>query len=263
VDYKQLEIVIMAILCGDEALLKDLRNGVDFHARRVPFFKPGLTYDYVMERLKAKDPEMKEMRRKAKTVSFQRLYGGGVNSIVRTTKLPKEVVTRLVEEENQMYPGIKRYHELVRAVGLRPGNPGLPACYHFELPTGCRMSFQHMDITKNLPPVKNYPIQGYGAEVVQMMLGVLLRKFVSTDFLGGKACIVNFVHDSIWMDVHEDVVEEAVRLCATTLADADRYICETFPGVEVGMPLGVTAEYGRSMATLEDCPPEWILPKAK
>ncbi|CCD15590.1 unnamed protein product, partial [Trypanosoma congolense IL3000] len=38
IDYSQLEIVVMAILCEDERLVADLNNGVDFHVKRASFF---------------------------------------------------------------------------------------------------------------------------------------------------------------------------------------------------------------------------------
>ena len=53
--------------------------------------------------------------------------------------------------------------------------------------------------------LKNYPIQGTGGEIVQMILGKIWRYFMAKENWGGKALLVNTVHDCYWIDTHPDI----------------------------------------------------------
>jgi DNA polymerase I-like protein with 3'-5' exonuclease and polymerase domains len=60
------------------------------------------------------------------------------------------------------------------------------------------------------PELKNYPVQGTGGEIVQIVLGYLWRWFTKTGNFGGKALLVNTVHDCVWVDMHPDVVHTVI-----------------------------------------------------
>uniref|UniRef100_A0A0A9Z757 DNA-directed DNA polymerase n=1 Tax=Lygus hesperus TaxID=30085 RepID=A0A0A9Z757_LYGHE len=177
IDYAQLEIVVLALLCKDPKFLSDLRSGVDFHVKRAAAFS-GRSYEEIINGYKAHDNTYVELRRRAKRFSFQRLYGAGVRLLHKSTGIPVCDLNTLIDTEAREYPRITSFHRLTRAVALRAQNPGLPTHLLVELPTGVRMSHRTRDVVFNLPPVKNYPIQGYGAELVQIMLGCVLRRFV-------------------------------------------------------------------------------------
>ncbi|EKG06705.1 mitochondrial DNA polymerase I protein B, putative [Trypanosoma cruzi] len=249
-DYSQLEIVVLALLCGDPRLVSDLNRGVDFHIKRASFFS-GLPYDEIYKGYKRGIPEYVQLRRTAKTFSFQRLYGAGVPLLHKTTGIPVEDLEASIRKEEEEYPGIMQFHRLVRTVALRAENPGLPTHFVVELPTGIRISFKTRDVVLNLPPVKNYPIQGFGAELAQMMVGRVFRHFVRRDFYGQKAFMVNFVHDSLWLDCHLDVLEECIRETRDILTEVHTYVAKAFPGVELKVPLNITTQCGVDMCSME------------
>jgi DNA polymerase I len=250
VDYSQLEIVVLAILCNDTNLSKDLNNGVDFHVKRAAFFS-GLPYDEIYQGYKREVPKYVKLRRTAKQFSFQRLYGAGVPLLHKTTGIPVRDLESSIQQENAEYPGIAGFHRIVRSVALRPNNPGLPTCFIAEMPTGLRMSFRTRDVVLNLPPVKNYPIQGYGAEMAQMMLGRLFRHFMKKDFYKQRAHLINFVHDSVWIDCHVDVLEQCVTDTCRILSSVHEYVPKAFPGVKVSVPLHVSASCGVDMCSMQ------------
>ncbi|RNF16514.1 putative mitochondrial DNA polymerase I protein B [Trypanosoma conorhini] len=249
-DYSQLEIVVLALLCGDSRLVSDLNRGVDFHVKRASFFS-GVAYDEIYDGYQRGVAEYVQLRKTAKTFSFQRLYGAGVPLLHKTTGIPVKDLEASIRKEEEEYPGIAQFHRLVRAVALRAGNPGLPTHFVAELPTGLRMSFKTRDVVLNLPPVKNYPIQGFGAELAQMMVGRVFRQFVRRDFYGQKAFMINFVHDSLWLDCHVDVLEECVRETRARLVEVHTYVAKAFPGVELRVPLRVTTQCGVDMCSME------------
>lgn len=250
VDYSQLEIVVLAILCNDANLSRDLNRGVDFHVKRAAFFS-GLPYSEIYQGYKRDVPKYVKLRKTAKQFSFQRLYGAGVPLLHKTTGISVKDLEASIKQENAEYPGIAEFHRVVRSVALRPHNPGLPTCFIAEMPTGLRMSFHTRDAVLNLPPIKNYPIQGYGAELAQMMLGRLFRHFVKKDFYKDRACLINFVHDSVWIDCHVDVLEQCVTDTCRILSSVHEYVPKAFPGVKVGVPLHVSASCGVDMCSMQ------------
>ncbi|KAG5509494.1 hypothetical protein JKF63_06199 [Porcisia hertigi] len=254
VDYSQLEIVVLAILSNDVNLTNDLNNGVDFHVKRAAFFS-GLPYDEIYQGYKRDVPKYVKLRKTAKQFSFQRLYGAGVPLLHKTTGIPVRDLEALIRRENEEYPGIAQFHRIIRSVALRPNNPGLPISFIAEMPTGLRMSLRTRDVVLNLPPIKNYPIQGYGAELAQMMLGRLYRHFVRKDFYKDRAFLINFVHDSVWIDCHVDVLPSCVTDTCRILGSVHEYVPKVFPGVRINVPLHVSASCGVdmcSMASIKD-----------
>ena len=146
---------------------------------------------------------------------------------------------------------MKQFTELVRATAARTGNPGLPTHFVFELPTGCRIAFKTLDVMRNLPPVKNYPIQGFGAEVAQIMIGRVSRMLFENNFYDQRCFLTNFVHDSLWLDCHKDVVKEASESIARVMSEVDTVFPKLFPGVTIPVPLKVTIMAGPDMQSLE------------
>ncbi|CCW66864.1 unnamed protein product [Phytomonas sp. Hart1] len=245
--------MVLGVLAGDPGLSRDLARGVDFHVRRAAAFS-GLPYREIDEGVRRGVPRYVQLRRTAKLFSFQRLYGAGVALLHRTTGIPVKDLVASIREEAVAYPGIARFHHITRAVALRAKNPGLPTGHIVELPTGLRVNFKTHDVVLNLPAVKNYPIQAYGAELTQMMLGRLFRHFMANNFYQNRAFLTNFVHDSVWMDCHLDVLEECVRDTRRILGDLANYVPDRFPGVRIEIPLKVTAACGMDMASMENIP---------
>lgn len=250
IDYSQLEIVVLAILCEDANLMRDLNAGIDFHVKRAAFFS-GISYDEIYEGYRRDIPKYVKLRKTAKQFSFQRLYGAGVSLLHKTTGIPVKDLEASIQKENIEYPGIAAFHRLIRSVALRPNNPALPTSLIAELPTGLRMNFKTRDVVLNLPPLKNYPIQGYGAELAQMMVGRLFRHFLKKNFYQDRAYLINFVHDSVWIDCHVDALQECVRDSCKILSSVHHYVPKVFPGVTIGVPLNVSAVCGVDMCSMQ------------
>jgi DNA polymerase-1 len=248
IDYAALEIAVQAVLSGDPNLLSELRSGIDFHLKRASWLDPKKrSYEELVRLKKEGDKEVIALRRKAKTISFQRLYGAGAVTISRSAGVSREEVDAMIEAEQRTYPGIVAFQKLVRVTALRVGNPGLPTHYVFELPTGCRMAFTARDAHHDLPTMKNYPIQGYAAELVQAMLGKLFRHLSANDFYDNKVRLINFVHDSVWFDCHTSVVSRVVEESEAILSSIKPTFEKMYPNVKIPLDLTVATEAGFNM----------------
>lgn len=95
VDFKAVEIRVLAALCRDEGLIDVILSGADLHDRTAAtIFGPGFT---------------KQERKLAKVAAFCTLYGGGAQAIVTQTGASLEAAQEVRAGFLRAYPGIKRY----------------------------------------------------------------------------------------------------------------------------------------------------------
>lgn len=277
IDYSQLEVVVQGMLSGDTNLVNDLIARVDFHCKRVSN-KFGISYEDAL--LWCKDENhpdhatWKPRRTGVKEFSFQRAYGAGASAIALATGMPKVDVEALIIAEEKLYPGVVKFNQMVEkevnhtAVAFRDGERGYRTFRRgsWQAPTGTTYSFRSWDAPKWLrerdgvmdtfapPELKNYPIQGTGGEIVQMALGVLWRWFVSTDNFGGKALLVNTVHDCVWFDMCPEVVDEVIS-GAKRIMEAVPQMLKKFFDYDCAVPFPVDAEVGPNMLDLHHWKP--------
>jgi len=269
-DYSQLEIIGQAILCKDKNLCEDIRNKVDFHCKRVSV-KHGISYEDALAWCKDENhPDFKngkEERRKAKEFSFQRAYGAGAASIAESTGMSVDEVKDLIEAEEAMYPGVTEFNDVVEqavklsAVPFKDPFRGFKTYRrgYWQAPTGTMYTFRSYDapaflrekgIEDSFKPteMKNYPVQGTSGEIVQIILGRLWRHFLSTDNYEGGALLCNTVHDSVWLDVKQELVDQVAHDVKTIMESVPEALFELY-GMEVEVPFPVEIEVGDNLYT--------------
>ncbi len=268
IDYSQLEVVVQGMLSKDKNLCQDLRNKVDFHCKRVAN-KFGITYEDALYKCKNEEAEdhalWKRRRTGVKEFSFQRAYGAGAAAIAMSTGMSIDDVKDLIESEDIMYPGVTEYNANVEIMVKKSAVPFKDPLRGFRTfrrgyyiaPTGTKYTFRSYDAMKwqkekgindsFLPTeLKNYPIQGTGGEIVQIVLGKLWRHFVSNDNYNGYALLCNTVHDCVWFDYHPDVQEELARDAKRIMESVPQFLKELY-GMDVTVPFPVEVEIGTNM----------------
>jgi DNA polymerase I-like protein with 3'-5' exonuclease and polymerase domains len=273
-DYSQLEVVIQGILTNDKQLIADLLAGVDFHCKRLAA-KLNEPYDEVVA--KAKDdthpdfPRYSQMRTEIKGFTFQRAYGAGPTAIAASTGMTVEEVEDLIRVEERLYPGLNVFDGIVsdsiNATRKTTNKELFVAGQRFNAaigewfsPTGTRYVWTEGEVPKFLhkkgkfvgfSPTerKNWPIQGLGGEVMQAMLGYVFRKFLQEDNFGGRAFLVNTVHDCIWLDLHKDVADEVIPVVKTILEAVPTMFKRCY-NMKIPVKFPVDAEVGPNMLDL-------------
>lgn len=277
-DYSQLEVVVQGVLSGDTALCTSLRNRVDFHCMRVAAkFKktrPEVTYEYALDWCKNEDhPDYKagkKERTKCKIFSFQLAYGAGAPTIAAETGMSLQETQDLIEVENELFPGVVEFNAKVETAVKKSsepfqavGNDGQWKTFRrgfWQAPTGTMYGFRTYEaqawqakrgITDSFSPpeMKNYPIQGTGGEVVQGILGLLWRHFISTNFYDGKAFLVNTVHDCVWVDCHVSVRDQVAADMKRIMESIPEYYNNRY-NMSIDVPFPVEVEYGANMNNL-------------
>jgi len=274
IDYSQLEVIVQGWLTGDKNLRQDIIDGVDFHCKRLAQ-KLGEDYDEIKK--KAKDdthpdyPSYSVQRTGVKGFSFQRAYGAGAAAISEATGMSIDDIEQLIEDEKIMYPKIEAFNSSVSdavhssrlptddTIYTKSGPAQLGRGEWFS-PTGTRYTFRESEapefmqkkgtkVSFSPPDLKNYPIQGTGGEVVQLVLGKLFRHYLRNDRYNGRALLVNTVHDCVWFDycteVRDQVMNDAVRI----MQAIPQFLQSTF-NIDCGVIFRVDAEYGPNMLDL-------------
>lgn len=272
-DYSQLEVVVQGLLSGDKNLILDLNNKVDFHCKRVAL-KHSVSYEWAL--LHCKDEEKsedyakwKEERTKCKIFSFQRAYGAGAALIAEETGMDIDTVKSMIEAEDKEYPGVVDFNqEVENAVNetAEPYRSGKDEGYkvfrrgYWQAPTGTLYGWRSYEapsfmrrrgITDTFKPteLKNYPVQGTGGEIVQMIIGRLWRHFMKRNNWDGKAFLVNTVHDCIWVDCHKDVRDEVCRAIKHIMESVPQLLKKVYD-IDCPVPFPVDVEAGPNMLDL-------------
>lgn len=278
IDFSSMEVVGQGMLSQDQQLLADIDSGIDFHCSRGAK-KLGITYEEFLHKAKVEeDPLYVAMRQDAKSFSFERSYGAGAASISLSTGIPIDDVKELIRLEEETYSGIVEYNERVKEEVLSNRKPTKVQLevdgmtfnqgrgWHVS-PTGKRYVFKEQiappfmrkprnrrqaPVYTSFSPtqMKNYSVQGICGEIMLMCIGIAFREFLARDNFGGKALLVNTVHDCIWLDCHKDVYEEAVKLLYGIMTNAHKHIEERY-GFKPNVIFRAEAEVGSNMLELK------------
>ena len=275
VDESQLEVVIQAWFSGDEQMINDVNDGVDFHCKRLAQ-KMHKDYEYIMHECHEKHNDFYlGLRKKIKVFSFQRAYGAGSATIAAETGLSIAEVKMLEKDENIMYPAIEQLaSDIVQSCeDSREWTPysteggEVKEKGYYTSVTGKKYTFKTIDLPDYkkaswapgdprtqfyMPHIKNYPIQGGGGEIVIGLLGRLWRKkFLPTDNYGGKCFMVNTVHDCVWLDGHKDVFKQAIEDTEEILTDVQGLFDDHYDGQIVPVTFRVETEIGPNLYEMD------------
>ncbi len=277
IDYSQLEVVVMGLLSMDPQLIKDLQAKVDFHCVRVAA-REGCTYEEALQWCKDEDdpkyPVWKVYRTECKIFSFQRAYGAGASTIALTANMTKELVEEMIKLEDAKYPGVVRFHTDVEkeinatAEGFRDAERGYRPFRtgQWQSPTGTLYSWRSWDAPKFMrdkgiadtfspPEIKNYPTQGTGGEIVQMILGKLFRYWANNNFFDHEALLVNTVHDCVWFDFkNREIADRLLPNIKLIMESVPAFLKKEF-NWDCPVEFPVDVEIGKDMLTMKHWEP--------
>lgn len=258
-DFSQLEIIVLAILSGDEQLLDDIKSGKDMHrVRAAELF--GIPESKVT----------KTQRRIAKALSFQLQYGAGAPSMAAKNGVSKELAQRFIDNYYARYPQIKEYQKntaiLVEGARVTSGEH-TPAGYPrgkstVASPTGRRYTFLEYDApdwARSKEPrfspteMKNYFTQGTATgDFVALFRGQVYRAFTSNwSYWQGRAVPINTVHDSVMFDCDTLTTAKELGIMLVRIAEQLPETIEQVWGIPIPLPLPVDLEVGKDWGHLE------------
>jgi len=264
IDASQLEIVCQAFLTQDERMISEIKKGTDFHCLRLAA-KSGETYDVVHNLCKVeKDEGWLKQRKKVKEFSFQRSYGAGAQAISDTTGMTVDDVKALIIAEDKLFPAVKLYNdtnidEINRSKKLIVRGENTIGFGFMTSITGRQYRFfeesapdflkkRGVQFSFSPTQIKNYSIQGHGAEVMAEFRGSIVRKLIGRE---DRAIAINTVHDSIVFDVRDDILESFLKwLHEESLGVAK--LLENRYNIRINVPYKFEIQYGKTWGDMKD-----------
>jgi DNA polymerase-1 len=238
-DVKGLEVVVAAELSDDKVLKQEIVDKVDIHARNQQTFGLG---------------EGKPGRLVAKVLKFRIIYGGTGYSFAKDsdfTGVSSSVKfwDSVIEKYYAKYSGIARWHAQLLDTAKRQGFIEIPSgrFYAFE-PT-----FKRGDWQWPLTTIKNYPVQGFGADLV-MLARIEAARLIRESGLEAK--MVGTIHDSIIVDTPS---ENCYTICSLLQQAVERVpeLCKRSFGYEFSLPLTCEIQTGMNKKDMT----EYVFPK--
>lgn len=233
-DVKGLEVVVAAELSSDKVLKQEIVNKVDIHdANRVAFNlgegKPG--------------------RLVAKIFKFRLIYGGSAFSYANDpdfTGVSSNVKfwQGVIDSYYTKYKGIKEWHDQLLETVKRDGYITIPSgrFYSFE-PT-----FKYGDWQWPLTTIKNYPVQGFGADLV-MLARIEAYRLLQESGLEFK--MIGTIHDSIVVDTPEENCY-TISMLLKKAVETTPALCKKYFGYEFSLPLTCEIQVGKNKLELKE-----------
>ncbi len=201
-DYSQIELRIIAEICGDRRMNEAFFEEEDIHtvtASRIYNVPPSMVDD--------------DMRRQSKTVNFGIIYGISAFGLSERLGLPRKVGQQFIEQYFEEYPGVRRYMDETIAFCRENG--------YVQTMLGRRRYLK--DINSRNRAIRaaaernaiNSPIQGTAADMIKLAMGAIHIQQVER---GWKTKMLLQVHDELVFDLYleeeeevRQVVEEAMQ----------------------------------------------------
>jgi DNA polymerase-1 len=216
-DYSQVELRILAHLCGDPALVGAFRAGEDIH-RRTAAEVFGVPPDLVTD----------EMRRRAKVVNFGLIYGMGPQRLAREQGIPLKEARGFIERYFERLPKVREYLDAAVAAAERDARVRTlfgRVRYFPEIHGADRNARQQA-----VRAAVNMAIQGTAADLIKKAMVVLDGRLRAGDC---EARMILQVHDELVLEV----AEGQVAACAALV----REVMEGIHVLEVPLKVEVSA----------------------
>lgn len=246
-DVKGLEVVVAAELSGDKVLCQEIIDKVDFHEANRKMFNLGGNDAYEGETQEEKDAR-KAGRLVAKTLKFRTIYGGGAWSFANDPSM-NHVSSKvkfwddILEQYFAKYHGLAKWHEELILTAKREGRLEIPSGRFYPIEPNW-----FKDEPWPLTVIKNYPVQGFGADLV-MLARLEARRRLSSS--GLECLLISTIHDSIVADTPDHNTASVGRILNESV-EAVPSLCRKVFGYEFNLPLTAEVQYGKNKKEMLD-----------
>ena len=219
-DYSQIELRIVAHVCGDERMISSFQNGEDIHASMAAHIF-GVAPDEVT----------KDMRRSAKTVNFGILYGISAFGLADRLHISNAEGRQLIQEYYRSFPKITEYLENTKAFAREH--------LYVETLFGRRRYIRDIHAQNGIlrqaaeRNAINAPIQGTAADLIKIAM-IRIQNDIREMHLQSKMILQ--VHDELVFDARKDEMETLKQVVRKRMSEA----------MHLSVPLEVDINAGES-----------------
>ncbi|MBR0304600.1 MAG: DNA polymerase I [Bacteroidales bacterium] len=219
-DYSQIELRIVAHVCGDERMIDTFRKNEDIHAAMAAHIF-GVPQDEVT----------KDMRRSAKTVNFGILYGISAFGLADRLQIPQGEARQLIEDYFRSFPKISDY--LNDTLEFARKN------LYVETLLGRRRYIRDINAQNGIlrkaaeRNAINAPIQGTAADLIKIAMIDIHREMRELNL---RSKMILQVHDELVFDARKDELDALKPLVVKHMSGA----------MQLSVPLDVDINEGTS-----------------
>lgn len=252
-DVKGLEVVVAAELSRDKILMQEVRDKLDFHQLNQDRF--GLP-----DRVTAK-------RFKFKLLYGATAFGYANDSDFVDVSRSEQYWQGIIDEYYDKYKGIKAWHEWLINYAKKHGRLDIPSGRFYPIVP----DKTHRGLKWPITVIKNYPVQGFGADLVMLArlqgfkklkeAGLILTTTSSdskpnwidnTTATPSKVVkLISTIHDSIVADCPTHLVTVVGRILNQAVEDIPR-LCKQVFGYEFTLPMTSEVQYGPNKRDMKE-----------
>ncbi|MEN9875461.1 MAG: hypothetical protein RLZZ529_458 [Bacteroidota bacterium] len=191
-DYSQIELRIIAALCGEENMIKAFRQGEDIHKSTA-----AKVFNVPLEEV------TKEQRSHAKTVNFGIIYGVSAFGLSNQTSLSRAESAALIEAYYITYPKLKSYiQEQIESARENGFVQTILGRRRYLKDINSANAIVRGAAERN---AVNAPIQGSAADIIKIAMINIHKRLIAENW---KSKMLLQVHDELVFDVHNSELEK-------------------------------------------------------
>lgn len=229
-DVKSLELFVAADWYSDATLSSELFNKTDLHAQNQARWKL-------------------PSRVLAKVFVFKLIYGASAYGYANDPDfmhlhMSEKQWQKVIDAFYEKYPGIKKGHDrdikLVKEQGF------------LEIPSGRFFNFRPKKTAFGykwpLTIIKNYPIQGFGADLVKLARIEAWKRLKEEDI---EALFIQTIHDSLVVDTPSKNVQAVAKILSESVAKVPE-LCYNIYSYKFSLPLYCEILVGPNKKDMEE-----------
>jgi len=224
-DYSQVELRVLAQICGDENLMNAFKNNEDIHAQAASKIF-GVSLDEVTSK----------MRSDAKTVNFGILYGKTEFTLAKDLGISRKEAKDIIDTYLNKYPNIRSYMQDIVAYAKENGYVKTLLGRIRYIKELTDRNFMTRQAGERI--ALNTPIQGTAADIMKIAMIKTQKKLAELEL---DARIVLQIHDELVIEATKEnykQVEEVLRECMES-------------AVKINVPLTVSVGSGVNLYELK------------
>jgi DNA polymerase I len=191
-DYSQFELRLIAVMAGDEGMVKAFNEGLDIHAKTASDL-----FDVPLSEV------TKLQRRNAKVVNFGVLYGMSPHGLSVATGMSFSEAKRFIDNYYHRRPAIRAYLDKVYKQAIEKGYVETLFGRRRPTPDIKSSNFAVREAAKRA--ALNMPIQGTEADLMKMAMVEVQKELLGR---GSGAEMLLQIHDSILLECPEGEAED-------------------------------------------------------
>lgn len=219
-DYSQIELRVLAHICGDEKLMQAFKDNQDIH-RSTAADVFGVALDDVTD----------EMRDAAKAVNFGIIYGISDYGLSQNLNIPRKKAREFIDTYLASFPGVKKYMDTIIEQAKESGYVTTLMNRRRYLPDIKSSNFNVRGFAERT--AMNTPIQGSAADIIKQAM-IHMNERLKEE--GLEARILLQVHDELIFEAPTDEIDRLKELVPAVMESA----------ISLSVPLKVDTSCGPS-----------------